>query len=144
MPSRINIHNRVVQAIGIQIKPTNRFRIQIFNTSNRHKPAGFRIVISRLKEIQLRFRIIVIRTVSERIKIADMVYIREKRTVIIHNRHIAPCVIKISCDNCTAFVDDCKNVVLHVFSIEIRVSVVYYASNTRMVVEELQTVALLY
>ena len=71
-----------------------------------------------------------------------MVYIREKRTVIIHNRHISPCVVNVFYHNSTVTVKQRDNTPLYVLSVDICRAVIFHTRDTGVIIEKFQAVAL--
>ena len=64
---RINIHHRVIQAIGIQVEAVYRLRIEIVYAIRAYKPAGFGVVPASFQIIQHYCRVVIIPAVAERI-----------------------------------------------------------------------------
>ena len=92
-----------------------------------------------LKEVKVRFGIVVVRTVSERVQFCDSVCSR------IHNRSLtlAPSIVLMFYHNCTGIVKKSDNICLSVFSVEIRCIVVLYSEYASMVVQEFKSITLL-
>ena len=97
-----------------------------------------------MQVIQLGFRIVVITAVTERVAVPDMACIGNVCAVRILHRMVPPCVVPVFYHSVPVAVKNGGNISLRVFTVKICRIIVFYAGNARLVVNELQSVALLY
>ena len=108
----------------------------------RNKSADFGVVISRFKEVKLRFNIIIVRTITERIYVADITGIRNNYAVIIHNGNVSPRVVSIFYHNSAVTVKQRDNISLNVLSVDICRAVIFHARDTGMIIEKFQAIVI--
>ena len=107
---------KYIRLICIQIQAVNEIGIKIADVVNRHKSADFRIIISCLQEVEACFCIVVVRTVTERVKRCDFCC----RFIKNNSVTLTPSIVLIFYNNCPSIVKKSNNVCLCIFSVEIR------------------------
>lgn len=72
----VNIHYRIISAIGIKVKSYYAFRLKITYTIGRNKPTKRGIIISALQIIEGKLTIPIITPVTYRIDVSDIQHFR--------------------------------------------------------------------
>ena len=76
IPLRVDVHDGVVVAVGVQVQPADRFGVEVRDVVRAQKPARFRVVIAVDEVVQFGLRIEVIPTVAERVELEYVIIIR--------------------------------------------------------------------
>ena len=88
-------NNRIIPAIRIKIQAIDTIRIKIWNIVNGNEATDFGIIVSGLEEVQANTVVIVIATVSERVKNTNIVAIRNLNTACVENLTVTPRIVSI-------------------------------------------------
>ena len=82
------MHHWVISAVGIEVKAVDGIGVEVGDIVDGDESTGFWVVVSWLEVIELGFRIVVVRTVTEGVHCCY----KASRVIIRNSRH-APCVV---------------------------------------------------
>ena len=117
MPTRISKINRIIITIRIQIQSIRRFGIDILSSVRRNESAPFGAVISCIEVVKFGFGIVVITTVSDRVKRCKIAILS------INDFAVAPCIIGVLYLLFTVCVVDSNDIALQITVVVIQLRV---------------------
>ena len=95
MSGRVNVFNRIVQTISVQIKAVDSFGVGVLYGVTVEETADFGVVVAGLQGVKACFGVVVVAAVTERVEVADIVLVCNFIAICVNNLVVAPCIVVI-------------------------------------------------